>query len=79
MNAEKNNLMPTDSPKESLTPEILRAFKGLENVSDEEADEITLSLRAFAALVFDYCKLKEKNPSSEIIDINQNNNQKQAA
>lgn len=63
------------SAKEPSSVESLRTFKGFENISEEEANEIILSLRAFAALVFDYCKLKQK---SKVIQINPYN-QKQAA
>ncbi len=69
-------LIPINSEKELLTPETLRKYSGYENVSDEEATEIILSLRAFAALVFDYCREKGKESVSEISDLS---NLKQAA
>jgi hypothetical protein len=76
MESKEAKLIPINSAKEPLTPETLRKYSGYENVSDEDATEIILSLRAFAALVFDYCREKGKESAPEISDLS---NQKQAA
>ena len=39
--------------KEPLTPEMLRSFKGLGNLSDAEAEEIIHSLDALARLLLE--------------------------
>lgn len=75
MKTEENRIIPMHSAKEPLSVESLRTFNGFENISDDEANDVIISLRAFAALVFDYCNLKQK---SKVININPSN-QKQAA
>lgn len=40
--------------KEPLTAEKLRSFEGLEDLSDEEAQEAVFTIRAFASIVFDH-------------------------
>jgi hypothetical protein len=45
--------------REPLTPEKLRELTGL-NLSDEQAEEVILSLTRFAQTVFDYIVLQEQ-------------------
>lgn len=78
MESEKSKTMPIHDSKEPLIPETLCAFRGFEGISDNEAAEIILSIRAFATLVFDYCKEKENKTLSDITENNQSN-YKQAA
>jgi len=49
INLDPNGL----SRKGSLTPEMLKTFKGLENLSDNEAQEIVFSIQALTKILFD--------------------------
>ena len=56
--------------KKSLTVEMLRSFTGFENVSDEEANEIILSLQIFSELFHEfYMELERMKECGEIKDI----------
>lgn len=57
--------------RESLTPEKLKTFKGYENLSDSEAEELTASIKIFALLLYQVANI-------EVQDTN-NNQLKQAA
>jgi len=62
--------------RESLTPEKLRELSGLQDLSDERAQEIIFSIKAFCAILLEVAK--EKEPT--IISLTENSNQlKQAA
>jgi hypothetical protein len=44
----------SDSQGGNLTFEMLKAFEGCENYSDEEAQQITDGLRSLASLLFEF-------------------------
>jgi len=48
------NYVPCNPRKEPLTPEKLKTFAGLENLSDTEAQDMVLSIRELARLLFEY-------------------------
>lgn len=47
--------------KGELTPEKLRTFKGLENVSDEEAEAIIFSVNELSVILYQYCINKKES------------------
>ncbi|OFY86399.1 MAG: hypothetical protein A3F72_11410 [Bacteroidetes bacterium RIFCSPLOWO2_12_FULL_35_15] len=52
-----------------LTVEKLRMIKGYENVSDEQANKIVLSIKKLAVLLCEHLsKLKKKNEIDELND-----------
>lgn len=46
--------------KQPLTVETLRTFKGMENLSDEEAQELIFSIQNFCAILLEAVKEQEK-------------------
>lgn len=61
MSNEKKNEIPED-----LTIEKVKQFKGFENISDEEAENIAYSLKQFSLLTYRYyqrLKKKERDTS----------------
>jgi hypothetical protein len=47
---------------EDLTIEKVKGFKGFENISDDEANDIALSIKQFSLLAYNYYKkFKKKN------------------
>ena len=46
---------------EKITIEKVREFKGLENLSDEEARNAIETLREFAAIAYRYFQIQESN------------------
>ncbi len=42
------------SPKETLTPEKLRTFEGMSEITDSEAEEIIDAINIFCPLIYDF-------------------------
>lgn len=53
-------LMRINPEGEPLTVERLRSFQGLENLSDEEAQEIIFSIQTFCSILLEAVKAQEK-------------------
>lgn len=67
LNAELKSINPEKKP---LTVETLRSFEGMENLTDEEANEIVFSLQLFSGLFHEfYIQLEKMKISGEIDDI----------
>ncbi len=47
--------------REELTIEKLKTFKGFENIEDEEAENIILTVKTFAKLTFRYYNQLKNN------------------
>jgi len=72
LNDEK--LRSINPKREPLTIEKLRTFKGMENLTDEQAQELLFSIQAFAIILYDLLATDENEQNNS--NTNQN---KQAA
>jgi hypothetical protein len=54
---EKGKIIQLKTEQKGLTIEKLKKYKGFENVTDAEAEDIILNLRRFAMLLCRYYKL----------------------
>ena len=57
--------------KEPLTVEKVKMFKGLENLSEEEAQEIVFAIQTLASILYEFMneqELKKRKTESEIIN-----------
>lgn len=57
LNKNKNEI------PEDLTVEKVKQFKGFENISDEEAENIAYSLKQFSLLTYRYYQRQKKKES----------------
>ena len=57
LNKNKNKI------PEDLTVEKVKQFKGFENISDEEAENIAYSLKQFSLLTYRYYQRQKKKES----------------
>lgn len=46
---------------QTLTTEELRSFKGLESLTDEEAEQAILAIEKLTILIFKQCKRQKQN------------------
>ncbi len=59
-------LMRINPEKKPLTVETLRTFKGMETLSDEEAQEIIFSLETFCIILFEAVKAQTEIEEANI-------------
>lgn len=59
-------LMRINPEKKPLTVETLRTFKGMENLSDEEAQEIIFSLETFCIILLEAVKAQTEKEEANI-------------
>lgn len=52
--------------KEPLTIESLKKFKGLECLSDAEAEEVLLGIKSLSTLLIEFLKENQESNSNEI-------------
>ncbi|MFN5674452.1 MAG: hypothetical protein ACK46W_05200 [Bacteroidota bacterium] len=55
-----------NSKKEPLTIERLKKFKGLDGLSDAEAEEVLLGIKALSTLLIEFLRENQESKSNEI-------------
>ncbi|MGQ0828583.1 MAG: hypothetical protein ACT4ON_09330 [Bacteroidota bacterium] len=54
------NIKPSNPNKEELTIDKLKKFKGLENLSDEQAQETLFCIKTFSSILYEFINEQEK-------------------
>lgn len=52
--------------RENLSAEKLKTFKGLENLSDEEATETVFAIQTFASIIYEFMNQKNENENNQL-------------
>ena len=55
----------SNTKKEPLTIEKLKTFKGMENLTDEEAEQALLGIKLLSVILIDFQKNKEREKELE--------------
>ncbi len=66
--SEETKVIKLNIKKEPLTNEKLRTFKGLENLSEEEALETLLTIHKFTGILYEFL-IEQQRKEKEIAEI----------